>query len=384
MPTILILHMAQPVTAELLAHWTFDTFDISGNVPDESGNGFTALLHKLDETLTTPTLVEGFITGSTHAADFTPGKMAFTVQDPYTGAPSFAGFPDGLSVALWLKTPAEGGGRQTFILGTTDLEFRYLTAGDKLKFKSQVEPTFSTTTLAINDGQWHHIAAVIDPANMTQQIYLDGLKNIQLPITGPLTAYSGEVTIGINQALAASKVPNAYIDDLRVYNHPLTKDEIDTLLAEGDIKPPVQVTTPLFPHHRLIDGDLFLDAAIETYDPQTDTIAWSKTASTPDPNATVTFTSPDTEDTRVAFEKEGTYELTLTVNRNGILYSDWVWVDVTRPCCFDAIGDGKVLPGDINRDCRVTLADFVEILRDWLRCYDPKDPTCEDFFIYDD
>ncbi len=384
MPAVLILYMAQPVAAELVAHWSFDSFDASGNAPDESGNGFTALLHKIDATLTTPTVVEGFITGSTYAADFTSGKMAFKVQDPYSGSPNFAGFANGLSVAVWLKTPVAGGGNKTFILGAADLQFRYLVAGETIKFKSEVEPTYSTTTFAVNDGAWHHVVAVIDPVNMVQKIYLDGVKNAQLPITGALTAYGGEVTIGINQALAAAKVPNAYIDDLRVFNHPLTEEEIDTLVGEGDIMPPVMVSAPLFMHHRLVDGDLLLDAAIEAYDPQTDTITWSKTRSMPDPNASVRFASPDAEDTYATFEKEGTYELTLTVEQDGTVYSDWVWVDVIKPCCFDAILDGKILPGDINLDCRISFGDFAEIVRDWLRCYDPQDAACEDFFFYDD
>ncbi len=41
---------------------------------------------------------------------------------------------------------------------------------------------------------------------------------------------------------------------------------------------------------------------------------------------------------------------------------------------------GNYLPGDANEDCYVDLADFAVFTEDWLRCTDPEDPNCVEWF----
>jgi len=57
---------------------------------------------------------------------------------------------------------------------------------------------------------------------------------------------------------------------------------------------------------------------------------------------------------------------------------DWIQVGKDRPIddCDDVWAYGYGLIADINKNCRIDLADFAKLAQDWLLCNDPTDPSC--------
>ena len=78
----------------------------------------------------------------------------------------------------------------------------------------------------VDDGQWHHIAAVYDGSEF--MIYVDGKKDISEASTGTITVSTYNVFIGENSQ-ATGRFWNGWIDDLRIYDRALSDDEIAAL-----------------------------------------------------------------------------------------------------------------------------------------------------------
>jgi hypothetical protein len=98
---------------------------------------------------------------------------------------------------------------------------------------------FSTTGLSngdlagnknINDGQWHHVAAVYDGTN--KYIYVDGVLDASAPATGMLAQNSYPVCLGENVE-APGHLWNGLIDEVSIYNCALSASEIQADYAAG-------------------------------------------------------------------------------------------------------------------------------------------------------
>jgi hypothetical protein len=94
-------------------------------------------------------------------------------------------------------------------------------------------------TRNINDGQWHHVAAVYDGTKMF--LYVDGLVDASQPATGLIAQNNDPVCIGAN---AKAFVPrcgcnqtgyffNGLIDEVSLYNRALTASEIQADYEAG-------------------------------------------------------------------------------------------------------------------------------------------------------
>jgi len=83
---------------------------------------------------------------------------------------------------------------------------------------------------SVNDGKWHHVAGVYDGRNM--YIYVDGEVDSAQPASGPISTNDHPVYIGEN-AEVTGRFWNGLIDDVRVYNGALGRDEIKALYNEG-------------------------------------------------------------------------------------------------------------------------------------------------------
>lgn len=86
------------------------------------------------------------------------------------------------------------------------------------------------------------------------------------------------------------------------------------------------------------------------------------------PDTDVSFTDLTSPTTDVTFTATGTYTLTLTADDGELTASDTVFISVYADSCQAAIGSGiQLLPGDINADCIVDLADFALMAANWLQ-----------------
>lgn len=84
-----------------------------------------------------------------------------------------------------------------------------------------------SSTTAINDGNWHHIAVVYDPTNTTNNIaiYIDGTQD-KLGNLPAINTGSG-VGFRIGQRIDNSGLFEGNIDEVRVWNTALTSTEIN-------------------------------------------------------------------------------------------------------------------------------------------------------------
>ena len=96
---------------------------------------------------------------------------------------------------------------------------------------------FSTTGLSngdlggnknINDGLWHHVAAVYDGTN--KYIYVDGALDASAPATGTITQNNYPVCIGENAEAPAHRW-NGWIDEASIYNRALSADELQAIYS---------------------------------------------------------------------------------------------------------------------------------------------------------
>ena len=94
-----------------------------------------------------------------------------------------------------------------------------------------------TGSVAVNDGEWHHIAIVFAAGgNITSAtIYVDGVEDTGGSSTSRAvdTASSIDVLIGKGAAGGATHFDGA-IDDIRIYSRALTAQDINALVLLGD------------------------------------------------------------------------------------------------------------------------------------------------------
>jgi len=102
----------------------------------------------------------------------------------------------------------------------------------------------SLDSLAAADGNFHHIAAVIDRTAQTLSLYVDSVSqgSVAIGTTGSLVN-SGNLYLGINTQdfVGSTAVPfNGVVDELSLYDRALTADEITSIFnagSAGKVKP---------------------------------------------------------------------------------------------------------------------------------------------------
>jgi len=235
----LFLLPACPVGAELLSHYTFD-----GNLEDSGPGGNHGTFVGGD-----PVYVEGH--------DGTPnGAISFDGVDDYVDLAHTNGLPiyshPAFSITLWVKGPVQKDRRifdessttnnsPLFNLGTDNRGqrgvFDLFIRGDNGQAvanhrKSTGIPGDTVHQGIAFDDTWHHIAYIDDNGQVT--VYIDGVKDpANFSYTRiPLTA--NKTILGAIVRASACCFFKGALDDVRIYTHALTEDEVLDLLDPGD------------------------------------------------------------------------------------------------------------------------------------------------------
>jgi len=208
---MLALVLVSPSKAELIGWWTFD--EGSGDTAfDLSDYGNDGILRG------DPQWVDGIYGGA----------IDLDGDDDYIEINSIADdlTDNNFSVSAWIKTTAgEGnviganssGSSHQFIFGVTG-------SGTLLV---EAASTINSYPPIINDGQWHFIAYVRDGS--TAYAYTDGeIVGTETPDGDP----AGQVrwSIGMEWDDTPSDEFTGQVDDVHFFNHPLTQDEIKTVM----------------------------------------------------------------------------------------------------------------------------------------------------------
>lgn len=106
--------------------------------------------------------------------------------------------------------------------GHTTWEFRLNNTANKLTFfassgAAMYEVSLISTT-SVNNGNWHHVAAV--RSGNTWNLYIDGISEANTTSSITINTYSDELTIGAAKSGASSHDSyfDGYLDELRISN----------------------------------------------------------------------------------------------------------------------------------------------------------------------
>jgi hypothetical protein len=94
-----------------------------------------------------------------------------------------------------------------------------------------VEPV---TPILLADGQWHHLAGTWGNQDGNAKLYFDGKILHEIPYTWTKISYP-LTNIFIGQMANGGRVFNGLLDEVQIYGGALTADEIQTIMAGGEI-----------------------------------------------------------------------------------------------------------------------------------------------------
>jgi hypothetical protein len=215
--TLLVIPGTNALPTNLQALYAFE-----GNAQDSSGSGNH---------------------GTATSVSYVTGKVGSQAAQ-FNGTSSYVSIPrsvtDDFTVAMWVKTidTAGSAGAQWWNgKGLVDGEVGggadWGTAIVNGKFVIGIGSGGGDTTIAssvnINDGTWHHVAATRNHTNGAVAVYVDGtLRGTGTGATGSRT-FPPSLRIGSLQT--GNNFLNGTLDDVRLYDRILTAGEIATLVA---------------------------------------------------------------------------------------------------------------------------------------------------------
>ena len=216
--SVLVLNPSGTVPPEMKALYAFE-----GNALDTSGSGND---------------------GTPNALSYVAGKVGAQAAQ-FNGASSYVSIPrsvqDDFTVAMWVKTTDTAGsaGAQWWNgKGLVDGEVGgggadWGTAIVNGKFVLGIGSTGGDSTFAssvsVNNGAWHHVAATRNNTSGAVALYVDGVLN------GSGTGATGSRTfppsLRIGSLQTGNNFLNGTLDDVRLYDRILTVGEIAALVA---------------------------------------------------------------------------------------------------------------------------------------------------------
>ena len=217
--------------AEPIAYWTFN--EANGSVVYEaSNNNYDGTLMNMD------------------AANRVLGKQCGAVSlngiDDYILIPAFKGITGSASrtCAAWIKTSQISG--ELFTWGDSKIGGKWIVRVNETgSLRAEVQNGYIYGTHPVNDGNWHHIAVVLEDdesADISEVfLYIDGHRDTIAGVSPRAinTSIAQDVRIGV--FYVGQRYFQGLIDDVRIYNRALTGAEIremyKSLALTGDTEP---------------------------------------------------------------------------------------------------------------------------------------------------
>lgn len=190
---------------------------------------------------------DGTISGN---VTFVPGKLGAQAAQ-FDGATAYIQIPLSISnsftISFWVKTTATAATGQWWagkglvdgeVNGTVD-DFGVALVGGKVALGIGNPDTTIVSTNAVNDGQWHHVAATRDDISGQMLIYVDG--SLQAATNGPTGTRSAPpaLRIGSIQAGYAGGFFPGTIDDVQLFDRVFAAAEIGQLMNHPPTQAPI-------------------------------------------------------------------------------------------------------------------------------------------------
>ena len=246
---ILCITLTNTSRAELIGLWKLDE-GFRSIFADSSGYGHDGTMDPPNESKVRWT-IDGY-KGS--ALQFLTSTGPFTFCDaPLT--PGILNIAES-TYSFWQKTPVEyqAWGPALVLIGVAhDSDFELTDTGvpfimgeaDNGGTTSYIGDWAMASGVTLNDDQWHHIAVTLSASNQLIVFYLDGVEAVRDPnwsLSDPILT----VRIGGPRSSTARRTWRGYIgtiDEVAVFNHALTADEVAMLYRFGP-KPTPKASNP--------------------------------------------------------------------------------------------------------------------------------------------
>ena len=211
-----------PLEAELVSHWKFD--ENSGNIAYDSVDNND---------------------GTVYGAQWTIGKINGALE--FDGIDNYVDCGNDNSLNLdigswggWFKLNSIAGSSRFIIksneTGTTGMyELFYNNNYGYNRFDAEIlvgsERYTASSPSGVNAGQWYHVFATYDAE--TLRLYINGQElGVNTMVSGIIDDNTGPLGIGAKTSDPTYKAFGGMIDDVRIYNHVLSQDEIQALVPE--------------------------------------------------------------------------------------------------------------------------------------------------------
>lgn len=155
------------------------------------------------------------------------------------GEPDDLAFAEGsMTIAGWFKVGAFDTAWQALVAKGEGTSWRVHRRGDESGFAHAGGIGEGPAGGPVNDGLWHHFAAISDAAatSFGTALYIDGEIYTQFPTAPVLGANGLRMMIGENPA-AQGREWEGEIDDIAIWNRPLLQAEVEALYNNGAGKP---------------------------------------------------------------------------------------------------------------------------------------------------
>ncbi|RVX42809.1 intein/RHS repeat-associated protein [Nonomuraea polychroma] len=341
-----------------------------------------------------------------------PGALAATTDTAATfAAGSVVKLPsntiphlgDQLSVETWFKTTQSGvimaAGTAQNGSGLARGAMLYVGTDGKLRGSLDAVTTPVTSTGAVNDGQWHHVALTV--AGQDQTLYLDGQQVGTM--TGTVTSWRTYATLGngVTDPAKSPAVPAAVqafpfqgqLDEVALYGKPLTAAEVAGHYA-ARTGAPHKLTKTTLPSGRVW--------TVNTYDAKTDRIAThvDSDAGTwkigdigieqQSGEAQVTVTDPDNNTLVYLYDAWRGYRIRGETDQLGYT----IWYEYDQAGFLTKVIDRNDIANEIYQDkrgntlgrqyCRAPGECAIEFWTYYLNASDPFDPRNDQVTAYRD
>jgi tetratricopeptide (TPR) repeat protein len=163
------------------------------------------------------------------------GALLFDGADDYVQIANEQNFDltNQMTVACWIKVNKFDREWQA-VVTKGDSAWRLHRVGDSVAFHTNGLSTSSRQwggtgvegKTSVNDGQWHHVASVYNGTKVL--LYIDGRLDASVDTRGKIDTNNEPVFIGENSQ-TKGRCFNGLVDDVRIYNYPLSEPEISAL-----------------------------------------------------------------------------------------------------------------------------------------------------------
>ena len=205
--------LASPASADLVAWWRFD--DGSGTTAvDSSGSGNDGVL-------------EG---GAQWVAGQIGGAVQFNGSDSRVVAPHIPLNNQSFTIAMWVNPVLYT--NETVVFSQVQTNSQHLSMHYRLWGDGRVRMGFYSNDLdtvagTVADNNWYHITFWYDYDSQDRRIYINGVQAAQ-GSAAPYLGASGDTVIGMWDNTA--QWFRGIIDDVQIYDHPLSENEIQAVM----------------------------------------------------------------------------------------------------------------------------------------------------------